>query len=793
MGTATVTITGIGNYEGIIEKTFKITPASIESLEVSGIEESYVYTGNKIKPFVDLEGFEEMTLGEDYEVSYADNLNVGTAEVTITGKGNYEGAIVKTFEITPADITGVEVAGYEGVYDGESHTISFNGIPEGATVTYASEKEGEYIAESPSLKNVGELKVYYKINFANHKELAGSEIIKITPASIERMPVKGIDESYVYTGNRIKPEVTLEGFEEMTLGEDYEVSYADNLNVGTATVTITGIGNYEGQIIMAYSILPIDISDLSYSGIDDTYSCTAEAIEPIVEFESLKEGQDYKVSYKNNINAGVATVTITGINNYTGVITKDFNIEHSFSNDWKTDNQKHWHECVCGTKSDEINHSEVIDEAISPSCTETGITEGKHCSICNEVLIAQETIAALGHKEVIDEAVAATCETTGLTEGRYCSVCDEVFAVQTVIPAKGHTEVVDKAVSATCTETGLTEGKHCSVCDTVLIAQETVSALGHDMGDWIVTKAATYTEKGHKYRECSRCDLIENADIDKLPIKDGTWKKSGKKWWYKCEDGTYPANGWATINGKDYYFDKSGYMAVSKWIGDYYVDASGAKQKNKAVGTYYVGADGKYVKNQWVGSKYYGKSGAYTKGWLKLDEGWYYFNTSGVVKKGWFQVGKTWYYGDKSTGLLYEAEWLDNTYYFKSGGAMATGWLKLDEGWYYFASSGAVKRDWFKVGKTWYYGDPETGILYEGKWLDDIYYFKSGGAMATGWLELDGEWYYFQSSGAAAEGWLKISKKWYYFDDDKKMVTGDYMIDGVVNEFADSGVWLGTK
>ena len=146
------------------------------------------------------------------------------------------------------------------------------------------------------------------------------------------------------------------------------------------------------------------------------------------------------------------------------------------------------------TESNPDTHIHAFGEWIivkEATCTVNGEQE-RSCS-CGEN--EKQSINAFGHTEVIDATVAATCTTDGKTEGKHCSVCNTVTIAQTTIKAKGHTEVTDKAVTATCTTDGKTEGKHCSVCNTVTIAQTTVKAKGHSYVNDICENCNTLIDK----------------------------------------------------------------------------------------------------------------------------------------------------------------------------------------------------------------------------------------------------------------------------------------------------------
>ena len=111
-------------------------------------------------------------------------------------------------------------------------------------------------------------------------------------------------------------------------------------------------------------------------------------------------------------------------------------IDHTFENGKCT---------VCGADDPDYNpprpvhhHTVVVDAAVAATCTESGLTEGSHCSTCNAVLVAQEVIPALGHKTELKNVKAATCTEAGYTGDKVCSVCGATVEKGSEIAALGH-------------------------------------------------------------------------------------------------------------------------------------------------------------------------------------------------------------------------------------------------------------------------------------------------------------------------------------------------------------------
>ncbi len=174
-----------------------------------------------------------------------------------------------------------------------------------------------------------------------------------------------------------------------------------------------------------------------------------------------------------------------------------------------------------GTLRSIVDDEIVIDPAKAATCTESGLTEGKHNAVTGEVIVAQEVIPALGHDEVIDPAVPVTCTVDGKTQGSHCARCGEILVAQETIVAKGHQNVSVPKVDATCTQPGHTAGLQCSVCGIKIMGMNEIPAKGHTpVND--AAAAATCTQPGHTAgTHCSVCNEILSGN-EVIPAKGHT-------------------------------------------------------------------------------------------------------------------------------------------------------------------------------------------------------------------------------------------------------------------------------
>lgn len=218
---------------------------------------------------------------------------------------------------------------------------------EDADTIYTAEKEFEVVARELTEENVtfGENLVYtvtgltgtepgsYPVTVAGTGNYTG-EVTKsftISKAQISSAAITYDAGPYGYTGKEWKPEVAV-SFNDaaLTADTDYTVSYENNINAGTAKIIITGIGDhFTGSTEKTFTINSAEISGCTFAPIADvTYNTKAHTPEVTVAISgrTLEADKDYTVSYASNVNAGTATVTVTGKGNFTGSANTTFTI-----------------------------------------------------------------------------------------------------------------------------------------------------------------------------------------------------------------------------------------------------------------------------------------------------------------------------------------------------------------------------------------------------------------------------------------------------------------------------------
>lgn len=322
IGTATVTVKGKGKLSGTKSVTFKINAKPIKNAVIT-YNNSLTYNGSKLSPAVTVKyGNATLKKNTDYTVAYSNNVNAGTGTITITGKGIYGGSVKKTFTIKKLGISATAVSGTGNkVYTGSA----IKPVPAvkagGRTLKNGTDFTVSY--KNNTEPGTATLKVTGKGNYSG----SVSKTFKITARAINDVEVTVPDT--VFTGEQVKPDVVVSyGSYQFINNSDYTLSFKDNVNIGTASVVVTGKNHLSGSRTVTFPIEKADISSTEIAVKNATF--TGSAVKSDVDVRlgnvTLKEGTHYTLSYKNNVNAGTAQVTISGKGSLEGAVTKSFTI-----------------------------------------------------------------------------------------------------------------------------------------------------------------------------------------------------------------------------------------------------------------------------------------------------------------------------------------------------------------------------------------------------------------------------------------------------------------------------------
>ncbi len=329
--TATVTVTGAGNYSGSKTANFTIKQVALPAITLSA--ESTTYNGSEQKPAITNTGLVENT---DYEVSYVrgdaattDFTNAGEIKITVTGKGNYTGSAEKTYTIEKATPT--------ITWSSTSQELTYTGNPAAIiapavtlvgsetfneTITYSYEKDGTTYNVPPT--DAGTYSIKASVAAAGNYTAAQSAD-PLTLTINKSQPEISFKESYnpgktydrTAIPNPVESDLTITGAK----WEDVQFSWSgDHLNVGTYTLTATipAMGNTEEATaeLENIAISAKTVNSPTVTITPKSYVYTGSDIIPttvvVKDGENIIPDTEYTLSYSDNINVGTnATVTVT--------------------------------------------------------------------------------------------------------------------------------------------------------------------------------------------------------------------------------------------------------------------------------------------------------------------------------------------------------------------------------------------------------------------------------------------------------------------------------------------------
>jgi len=358
-GKVDVTIKGIGAFEGMTAKTsvnVEYHKHGEEGYDIRNLYSGYNWTGKEVKPDVLIRCADcnkELKEGTDYKLEYKNNVNVGTATVKVVGMGAYKGVDqTANFEIEE-DCGWNGIKYYNDTYQNGDHigSLEWSEWRYDKKTPYISiacnhcgkelENGKDYTITFSNTDHLGEgtAKVVGLNEYAGH-ELSFTYTLK--PKDLKAESYYNGDDlgTYKWTGKEVKPDIgkiyvqDIYGFvvdTEAVEGKDYQLEYSNNIEEGTATVKVVGIGDAKGTVLTytyhiekqhgwnGFSVTGHkdgdDLGAAEYTGSEVRYPISNVTDKT---GKVLSEGTDYKLVYSDNTKPGVANVQIIGLNDYDG-------------------------------------------------------------------------------------------------------------------------------------------------------------------------------------------------------------------------------------------------------------------------------------------------------------------------------------------------------------------------------------------------------------------------------------------------------------------------------------------
>lgn len=433
-GTATVTITGIGAYSGSKNVTFTIEPKKIDSPTFDGLKPEYTYTGQKVEPEFALMDGDTVIPSSEYEVSYSDNTEVGTAAITITdviGR-NYDINCKAEFDIVKADPV-------------------INELPMADPISYDPHKT------------------------LNEASISGGVVIGVSG--------ENITGTWSWADDSVVPSVDVTDYDVIFTPDDQKhynsVRGTIQLNVSKADVEVVELPAASG-ITYGDNLAKAVISEgrVSFDGIDQveipgTFAWKDDSIKPFVS-DSDKTLYTVVFTPADSVNYNTAEIEIT------------------------------------------VNVSKAAMPNLLLSVDNTHKTVGSIALPGDWTWLDADTSTAIkagGSVEATAVYVGDDKENYDSTELKitiYRAACSEGKTVKYTL--KG-----EKAPTCTKAGTGHTE---CSICGDVMSTGVYVKELGHKWNSGRVTKKPTYTATGVKTFTCTVCKATKTGSIAKLATTD---------------------------------------------------------------------------------------------------------------------------------------------------------------------------------------------------------------------------------------------------------------------------------